>query len=76
MVVLFAAVHMSLPGTSLPRANATAGEVVVATRNRLLAVPERAASRLGLNRQEVAAVDEEIRPALTELSECREEATS
>ena len=44
-------------------------EVVVATRNRLLAVPERAASRLGLNRHQVAAVDEEIRAALTELSQ-------
>jgi phage terminase Nu1 subunit (DNA packaging protein) len=43
--------------------------IVVDTRNRLLAVPERAASRLGLNRQQVAAVDEEIRAALTELSQ-------
>jgi phage terminase Nu1 subunit (DNA packaging protein) len=48
---------------------AKAIEIVVATRNRLLAVPERAASRLGLNRHEVAAVDEEIRAALTELSQ-------
>jgi hypothetical protein len=44
-------------------------EIVVATRNRLLAVAERCASRLGLRRPEVAALDEEIRL-------CREEATS
>jgi phage terminase Nu1 subunit (DNA packaging protein) len=39
-----------------------------AIRNRLLAVPDRVASRIGLQRHAVEALAEEIRDALTELS--------
>jgi phage terminase Nu1 subunit (DNA packaging protein) len=51
-------------------------EVAVNTRNRLLAVAERCSHRLGLKRDVTLALDEEIRQALTELSQCGEEATS
>jgi phage terminase Nu1 subunit (DNA packaging protein) len=49
----------------------TAADLVTlsnAIRNRLLAVPDRVASRIGLQRHAVEALAEEIRDALTELS--------
>jgi phage terminase Nu1 subunit (DNA packaging protein) len=50
-------------------------ELVVNTRNRLLSVAERVAGRFGLKRHEVAVIDEEIRTALTELSQLGEAAS-
>jgi phage terminase Nu1 subunit (DNA packaging protein) len=49
----------------------TANDLVVlatAIRNRLLSVPDRVAGRLGLPRQAIEVISEEIRDALTELS--------
>jgi hypothetical protein len=43
-------------------------ELVTAVRNRLLSVPDRVASRLGLPRHDVEVLAEEIREALMELS--------
>jgi phage terminase Nu1 subunit (DNA packaging protein) len=51
---------------------AKAIEVVVNTRNRLLSVAERCSHRLGLKRDVTLALDEEIRQALTELSQMGE----
>jgi phage terminase Nu1 subunit (DNA packaging protein) len=48
---------------------AKAIEVAVNIRNRLLAVAERCSHRLGLKRDVTLALDEEIRTALTELSQ-------
>jgi phage terminase Nu1 subunit (DNA packaging protein) len=42
--------------------------LAIAVRNRLLAVPDRVASRIGLQRHDVEVIAEEIRDALTELS--------
>jgi phage terminase Nu1 subunit (DNA packaging protein) len=52
------------------KAEAAADLVALATavRNRLLAVPDRVASRIGLQRHDVEVIAEEIREALTELS--------
>ena len=52
------------------RAETAADLVALATavRNRLLAVPDRVASRLGLPRHDAEVISEEIRDALTELS--------
>jgi phage terminase Nu1 subunit (DNA packaging protein) len=58
------------------KAEAAADLVALATavRNRLLAVPDRVASRIGLQRHDVEVIAEEIRDALAELSKA--EATS
>ena len=53
----------------------TAADLVTlsnAIRNRLLAVPDRVASRIGLQRHAVEALAEEIRDALTELSKAED----
>jgi phage terminase Nu1 subunit (DNA packaging protein) len=52
------------------RAETAADLVALATaiRNRLLSVPDRVASRLGLPRHDIEVIAEEIRDALTELS--------
>jgi phage terminase Nu1 subunit (DNA packaging protein) len=56
------------------RAESIADMVSMATavRNRLLAVPDRVASRLGLPRHDIEVISEEIRAALTELSRAEE----
>jgi phage terminase Nu1 subunit (DNA packaging protein) len=56
------------------RAESIADMVSMATavRNRLLAVPDRVASRLGLPRHDIEVISEEIRAALTELSKAED----
>jgi phage terminase Nu1 subunit (DNA packaging protein) len=46
--------------------------MATAVRNRLLAVPDRVASRLGLPRHDIEVISEEIRAALTELSKAED----